>query len=215
MKKKKRPYVMSARASKAAETKARIRLSAMQLYCERPLDAFTLEEVARRAGTTVQTVLRAFGSKESVIYAGVEELAAGGVPLRQTPPGDIVAGVHAIYELYESIGDLTVRRLADEQSHPALKKLLDEGRQNQCEAVRLIFAPQLAAEKGAARAQLLHALIAVTDVYVWKVLRRDLKLSLAAAEAIVCRIVTGLTRGEKSHGQDPVAELVGRRQPSA
>jgi len=212
--KKTRHYVMTARAAQAEATKARIRSSAMQLYRERPIEEFTLDEVAERAGTTVQTVLRIFGSKDKVIYAGLEELAAGGVPLKPTPPGDVGASIKALYDLYESIGDLTIQRLADERRHPALKMIVAQGRENHRDAVRLMFAPQLKAESGAGRAQLLNGLIAATDVYVWKILRRDLKLGRAAAEATVCRIIRGLIEGE-SDGQSSLAELVGRREPAA
>ena len=48
-----RPYMMTARAAKADATKARIREAASRLYAERPIEDFTLDEVARAAGTTV------------------------------------------------------------------------------------------------------------------------------------------------------------------
>src|SRR6185437_15025154 len=67
MKKKKRHYVMTARSAKAEATRERICESVVHLYRERPIDEFTLDEVAQRAGTTVQTVLRAFKSKDNLI----------------------------------------------------------------------------------------------------------------------------------------------------
>ena len=54
MKSNKRRYEMTARTAKAEATKARIRVSAMELYCERPVEDFTLEEVAERAGVAVR-----------------------------------------------------------------------------------------------------------------------------------------------------------------
>jgi AcrR family transcriptional regulator len=212
---KTRSYVMTVRAAKAEGNRDRIRLAAMQLYRERAIEAFTLDEVAARAGTTVQTVLRAFGSKEKLIIAAMNELAAGGTPLRPTRPGDVAAGVAALFDLYESIGDMVIQRLADERRHPAMKPDLDQGRENHRDAIRTMFAPQLAAVTGPARAQLLHALLAVTDVYVWKLLRRDQELGRAAAEAIVCRLIEGVTQWENAHGQVSVAELVGRRKPAS
>src|SRR5580704_13762857 len=148
MKKAKRPYVMTLRAAKADATKARIRASAAQLYCERPIEDFTLEEVAQRAGTTVQTVLRGFESKEKLFYAALEEVAAVGTAIRPTPPGDVRAAVAAIYDLYETMGDLVIQRLADELRRPPLKASLDEGRANHREVVRNLFAPQLALHGG-------------------------------------------------------------------
>ncbi len=212
MKKGPRPYVMTARAAKAEATRARIRAGAMQLYRERAIEDFTLEEVARRAQTTVQTVLRAFGSKERMVYAALEEMVAHGMPLKSTPPGDVPAAVAAQFDIYEGMGDLVIERLNDERRRPALKPGLDEGRRNHRDGVRSAFAPQLARVSGAARAQLFEILTLLTDVYVWKLLRRDRKLSRRASEAIVCKMIEGVTGTEEAYGQDPMVELVGRRQ---
>jgi AcrR family transcriptional regulator len=214
MKKIRRSYVMTARAAKADATRARIRASAMQLYRDRAIEDFTLEEVAQRAGTTVQTVLRAFGSKDKLVYAAIEELAAAGVPIKPTPPGDIAAAVKAIFDIYESMGDLVIQRLNDERRRPVLKPVLDQGRENHRDVVRSLFAPQLERQSGAARAQLFTILQVATDVYVWKLLRRDRSLSRPAAEAIVCRMIEGVSNQESAHGKDVVAELVGRREPA-
>jgi AcrR family transcriptional regulator len=211
MKKAKRPYVMTARATKAEATRARIRASAAALYCERPIEDFTLEEVAQRAGTTVQTVLRGFESKEKLFYAALEEVAAAGAAIRPTQPGDVRAAVTAIFDLYETMGDLVIQRLADELRRAAMKPSLDEGRANHREVVRKLFAPQLDRHSGAERAQLFHILTVATDVYVWKLLRRDRGLGRSAAEAIVCRIINSVASVEKPHGKDLMAELVGRR----
>src|SRR5579863_7906336 len=173
MKSKTRPYAMTARAAKAEATRTRIKTSAMALYCGRPIEDFTLEAVAERAGVAVRTVLRAFPSKDELIYAALEEMAAGGVFLRPTPPGDVKAAVTAFFDIYESVGDLVIQRLAEERRRPALKASLDQGRENHRDGVKTIFAPQLQRRHGAARAQLLTMLVTLTDVYVWKLLRRD------------------------------------------
>jgi AcrR family transcriptional regulator len=212
---KRRRYDMTGRAAKAEATKERIRASAMELYCERPIDDFTLDDVAERAGTTVQTVLRDFGNKENVIFESLLELGRRGVMLKPTPPGDVAAAVAAFHEIYEGMGDLVMRRLSDEERHPALKPILDDGRRHHREGVATAFAPQLARLRGAARAQLLNALIVATDVYVWKLLRRDFGLGRAAAEAIVRKIINGVINGETRDGTDTVAELVGRRKPAS
>jgi AcrR family transcriptional regulator len=215
MKKTKRPYVMTARAAKAEATRARIRASAMQLYCDRAIEDFTLDEVAQRAGTTVQTVLRAFGSKDKLIFEALDELAASGMPIKPTPPGEVAAAVKAIYDIYEAMGDLVIQRLNDERRRPALKPLLEQGRDNHRGLVKTLFAPQLARQSGSARAQLLHILLVATDVYVWKLLRRDRALSRPAAEVIVRRMIDSVTSEETAHAKDLMAELVGRREPAS
>lgn len=203
---------MTARAAKAEATKTRIRTSAMALYCERPIADFTLEAVAARAGVAVRTILRAFPSKDALIYAALEEMAAGGVFLKPAPPGDVKAAVTAFFDIYESVGNFVIERLAEERRRPALKASLDQGRENHRDGVQTVFAPQLQRRHGAARTQLLTMLVTLTDVYVWKLLRRD--MARAAAEAIVASMIVSVTAQEKSHGTDAVAELVGRRQPA-
>jgi AcrR family transcriptional regulator len=215
MKKRKRTYVMTARAAKAEATKARIRASAMEVYLQEPTEDFTLEAVASRAGTTVQTVLRIFGSKDELVYAALEEMAAGGVFLRPVQPGDIKSAVSAVFDIYESVGDLVMQRLNEERRRPALKPSLDQGRENHRDGVKMVFAPQLERLHGAARAQLLTILVILTDVYVWKLLRRDMALSRPAAEATVRKMILGVTEREKAYGTDSLAELVRRREPAA
>ncbi len=101
MKKGKRRYDMTARAAKAQATRAHIRAAAIELYLQRSIEEFTLDAVAARAGTTVQTVLRAFGSKDELVYAALEDMAAGGVFLKSTPAGDVKAAVAAFFDIYE------------------------------------------------------------------------------------------------------------------
>jgi AcrR family transcriptional regulator len=215
MKITKRHYVMTTRAAKAEATRARIRTSAAQLYRESPIEDFTLEAVANHAATSVQTVLRAFGSKDELIYAALEEMAAGGEFFKPAPPGDIKAAVSGFFDIYEAVGDLVMQRLDEERRRPALKPSLDQGRENHRDGVKTIFAPQLQRLQGAARAQLLTMLIVITDVYVWKLLRRDMALSRPAAEAVVRKMILAVVEREESHGTDSLAELVGRRQPAA
>jgi AcrR family transcriptional regulator len=215
MKKAKRRYVMTARAAQAEATRARIRAAAVKLYCNAPLEDCTLEAVAGRAQTTVQTVLRVFGSKDELIYAALEDMAAGGVFLKPAPRGDVKAAVTAFFDIYESVGDLVMQRLNEERRRPALKPSLDQGRANHRDGVKTVFAPQLEQLHGAARAQLLAMLVILTDVYVWKLLRRDMGLSRPAAETIVRNMILGAIKQEKADGTDTVAELVGRREPAA
>jgi AcrR family transcriptional regulator len=215
MKRRKRSYVMTARAAKAEATRARIRAAAVELFCNAPLDDFTLDAIAGRAQTTVQTVLRAFGSKDELIYTALADMASGGVFLKPATPGDVRAAVSAFFDIYESVGDLVMQRLNEERRRPALKPTLDQGRQNHRDGVKTAFAPQLERLHGAARAQLLAMLVILTDVYVWKLLRRDMGLSRPGAEAIVRNMILGVTKREKADGTDIVAELVRRRESAA
>ena len=155
----------------------------------RPVEDFTLEEVAERAGVAVRTILRAYPSKDELVYAALADMAAGGVFLNPSPPGDVKAAVTAFFDIYEGVGDLVMQWLNDERRHPGLKPTLDQGRDNHRDGVKTVFAPQLERLHGAARKELLTILIILTDVYVWKLLRRDMALSRAAAEATVRKMI--------------------------
>ena len=212
----KRPYDLTSRAAKAEATRERILEQAVQLYREWGTERFTLDEIARHAGTTVQTVLRAYASKDKLLLRVLDRLAAGGAEwLKPTEPGDIAAAVGAIFDVYETIGDLVMRELGEESRLPALKPALDRGRANHCAWVKELFAPQLGELTGAARAARFAVFVVATDVYVWKKLRRDLALSRREAEAIVLRIIKRDIQREDDHGSDSLAELVGRREPAA
>jgi AcrR family transcriptional regulator len=190
-----RAYDMSNRAAQAEATKERIREAAVALYTERSLDGFTLDEVARRAEVTVQTVLRAFKSKDQLVLAALSVLATHGRAMK-TPdvPGDIAASVAVIFDLYETIGDLVIQQLGDEHRLPALKSEMDLGRRGHADWVNAAFAPQLAQCPDAARDQVFHALMVATDVYVWKLLRRDQGLDRSTAEAVARHIIAGIIR---------------------
>ena len=55
-----------------------------------------------------------------------------------------------------------------------------------------MFAPQLARLAGHARERRLTALFAATDIYLWKLLRRDLKCGRKQAEDTFRRLASGV-----------------------
>jgi len=189
----KRPYAMKARATAAAATRARILAAATEFFVQRTIDGLTLEEVAEQAGTTVRTVLRDFGSKEALLAATLAAAHRRGHGA--APPGDVAAITKALCADYEQIGDTILHRLADEHRVPALKPSLDAGRAAHRQWVDSVFAPFLDRRTGIERAQLRGALLVATDVYSWKLLRRDLGLGRSATEAVLRQMLFALTRG--------------------
>jgi AcrR family transcriptional regulator len=188
-----RPYLMKVRAEKAAATRARIVESATDLMVERTLDGLTLDAIAERAHITVRTILRIFGSKEEVFAAAARfEGGRGHGALR---PGDVAASIKILFDDYEKIGDAVILRLADEGRVPALDALLRSGRSNHRRWIEESFAPQLALRGKARRAALLTAILVATDVYAWKLLRRDFGLNRRAAEAVIRGMVDSLVGG--------------------
>jgi AcrR family transcriptional regulator len=192
----KRPYRMRARAEAAAETGRRILEAVIELHTERFFDQVSLEDIAERAGVTVQTVIRRFGNKERLIEAATE--AANRQVVRQrdrAPVGDIEGAVKNLVDHYEEWGDGVLRLLAQEERVPALRSVTDTGRALHYQWVERTFAPLLAERTGKARQRLLAELIALCDVYFWKILRRDLGLSREQTEIAIREVILAL-KGE-------------------
>ena len=174
----KRPYRMRARAEAAAETGRRILEATIELHRERFFDQVSLEDIAERAGVTVRTVIRRFGSKERLIVAAAEEGTRRVTHQRyQVPVGDIEGAVDNLVDHYEEWADSALRLLAQEERVAAFRSITDAARAYHYEWVERTFAPLLAKRTGEARRRLLAGLIALCDVYFWKLLRRDVGLS--------------------------------------
>ena len=192
----KRPYRMRARAEAAAETGRRILEAVIELHRERYYDQVSLEDIAERAGVTVRTVIRRFGSKERLIEAAAEEGTRQVTHQRyQAPIGDIEGAVENLMDHYEEWGDTALRLLAQEERVPAFRSITDAGRAFHYEWVERTFGPLLAERTGEERMRLRAELIAVCDVYFWKLLRRDLGLSREQTELALRETILGL-KGE-------------------
>lgn len=174
----KRTYTMTARADAAEATAGRILDAAIDAFLTPPVGAVSLDDVARRAGVAKQTVLRRFGSKAGLIAAAAERATQQVRDERDhVAPGDVEAGVAALIAHYERIGDQVLLLLAAERDSAQLAEIVEHGRQHHVAWCRRVFAPALATRSGADRDRRLAQLVAVTDVYVWKLLRRDRGLS--------------------------------------
>jgi AcrR family transcriptional regulator len=73
----KRQYISTRRQAQAAETRRQIIAAAGTLFAERGYTGTTIEDIAREAGSAVQTVYASFGSKRAILTRLVE-LAVGG-----------------------------------------------------------------------------------------------------------------------------------------
>ena len=192
----KRPYRMRARAEAAAETGRRILEATIELHRERYFDQISLEDIAERAGVTVQTVIRRFGTKERLIEAAAEEAKRQVMSQRdQAPVGDIEGAVKNLMDHYEEWGDTALRLLAQEERVPAFRPITDAARAFHYEWVERTFAPLLAERTGEERRRLLAELIAICDVYFWKLLHRDLGLSREQTELAIRETILAL-KGE-------------------
>jgi AcrR family transcriptional regulator len=177
-----RPYNQRARAQAAAATAQRILEAFLERLMKQWFDEITLDDVAEDAGVTVQTVVRRFGGKEGLLSSAVKTLGAQITARRAAPTGELERLVENLIKDYEETGDPVIRLLALEPRHPALKEVLDFGRSGHRRWVASGFADALGAMDVATRQKALDALVIATDVYTWKLLRRDMARSVSTTE---------------------------------
>lgn len=191
-----RPYRMTARAETATATGERILDAAIAVFWQAPLDDIPLEEIARRAGVSVQTVIRRFGGKHGLLAAAAERETERVTRQRaQAPVGDVPGAVRNLLDHYEELGLPVLRLLAQEDRSPTLRALADRGRAVHAQWCERVFAPTLAGLHGAGRARRLAQLIAVTDVLTWKLLRHDRRLSRHQTQLALIELLQPLTGG--------------------
>jgi AcrR family transcriptional regulator len=184
---------MIARADSAAATAERILDAAVGLFWDRPSAGISLDEVARSAGVSTQTVIRRFGDKDGLLAAAMErEGNRIGGQRNRAVPGDPAGAVSVLIDHYEELGDRVVKMLAEEQRVPALTPIVDRGRELHRAWCARMFAQALERRRGARRERLLAQLVAVCDVYTWKLLRRDSGLSRRQTELAICELLNGL-----------------------
>lgn len=191
-----RTYRMGARAEAAEATGDRILDAALALFWDSPGADVSLDEVARAAGVTRQTVIRRYGGKEGVMAAAAARENARVRDQRATAPvGDVPAAVSVLVDHYELYGDGVLRLLSEEARSPALAAVVESGRELHRQWCRTVFEPALRARSGAARRRLLAQLVAVCDVTVWGLLRRQAGLSRQQTELAIVELIGPILEG--------------------
>jgi AcrR family transcriptional regulator len=189
-----RSYRQALRASQTDANTRRIVDATLALIASAPrVSQITLEDIARQSGLTVRTILRRFGSRDRALEAGFMRLKEEFGRLRvPTPAGDLEAAVQSLVDQYEQIGALNIRALEQEHDLPLLHQTLEEARRYHREWLADVFAPNLGRLAGSERERRLTALYAATDIYLWKLLRRDLKCSRRQTEDTFRRLASGV-----------------------
>lgn len=189
-----RRYTQGARAEAAEATAQRIVDAFLRRLMQDWFDEITLAQVAAEAGVTVQTVLRRFEGKEGLLATAIGTFAKQVNTRRACDAGDIDAAIAALLKDYEQVGDAVLRLLALEARHPALQEALNYGRGQHRSWVAEVFAPQLSGLDTAARTRALDGLVVATDVYTWKLIRRDMARSTAATGAMIADLTRAVFR---------------------
>jgi AcrR family transcriptional regulator len=193
-----RRYRMVARAESAAATGECILDAAVEVFWELPSEQISLDEVARRAGVTVQTVIRRFGGRDGLLAAAAEREAERVRRQRdEAPVGDPVRAVRVLVDHYEAMGDRVLGLLAEEERVPGLREIADRGRLVHRDWCARVFAPALAGLVRVERRRRLAQLVAICDVYTWKLLRRDAGLSRRQTELAVVELLGPLLEGDR------------------
>lgn len=173
-----RAYRQVARAISTEETRTAILDAVDAIFLPHPGRALSLEAVAERAGTTVQTVLRHFDSKAGLIEAaarrGFEEVKSG---RDEVPVGDLEAIVAYLVRHYEEMGPMVLRMLTVEHEVLEVARIIQRGRELHRTWVQRVLAPLLKHTEVPERRRRLAMLIGATDVLMWRILRIEQGLS--------------------------------------
>jgi AcrR family transcriptional regulator len=182
---------MVARAEAATATRERLLASAWRHFAAHSFEAVRLTDVAREAGVSAQTLHNHFGTKDDLFVAAWRwTMAPEGARRDSAAPGDVRAAITVLYDSYDKDADAVLRLLTQEERIPAVHEMAEAGRRWHRAWVERTFEHLLDRPSGVERERRLVALVVATDVLVWKLLRREMGLSRAAAEQIVADMVT-------------------------
>jgi AcrR family transcriptional regulator len=188
--KSERAYTQTLRAQKALDSEARILDEAERLFGTELFDRVTLDAVARAAGVTIPTVQRRFGGKEGLFMACGERVRARVQAQRGAPPvDDVPAAIRQLVAHYEAEGRNVWHWLRQEADVPFLRAGLEEGRATHRAWVIAAFGVQKE------RVAHVDALVAVTDLFTWKLLRLDLGRTRVDVERTMITMANAIQQG--------------------
>lgn len=184
-----RSYDRASRSQKAEETARRVLEEAERLFATEPFDRVTLGAVAQAAGVTIPTLQRRFGNKDGLFGACALLVAERVKRQLGTPPvGSIAMCIAQHLAHYEREGAMMWHLLRQEADVALLKAPLAAGRAIHREWVETVFVESIQRVERRNRKARIDALVAVTDLFVWKLLRIDLGRSAAEVEAVMCEM---------------------------
>lgn len=197
MKDKTRSYQKKARAESEKETGEAILDAALKAFSNELFDRVTLQQIARDSGVTVQTVIRRFGSKEELFEHLANREGKRIITDREVPEDEgLSAALAALVKHYERDGDMMINFICQEQHFELIRKIVERGREVHREWVETHCRSLLSGIKGKERVRISHAAITATDLYTWKLLRRDNGLEPDEVVEIMQKLLNGLNGGK-------------------
>ncbi|MGC9342377.1 MAG: TetR/AcrR family transcriptional regulator [Bacteroidales bacterium] len=190
-----RSYNMTRRAQSAAETSENIIRSVLALWKDKPIHEITLESVAEKSGVTIRTILRKFGSRDGLIEACLGHDASTIIEERiNAPIGDIDGILKALISNYEKMGEAGIRTIYLENELKEAKDIGEKGRRVHREWCARVFAPFLP-DPGHKEYELrLSAFVTATEIYLWKLLRKDMGYDINKTFEVFKMLVEGLVK---------------------
>jgi AcrR family transcriptional regulator len=173
--KKIRNYNNKRRALGAAETTGKIIRAFGELWKDNPVHEITLENIAEKSGVTIRTILRKFGSRDGLIQACLDHDVHFIIEeRRKAPVGDIDGITRALLSNYEEMGEAGIRTIYMENEFKEARDIGIKGRKEHRKWCAEVFAPYLP-DPGQDDYEIkLTAFITSTEIYLWKLLRKDL-----------------------------------------
>jgi AcrR family transcriptional regulator len=187
-----RTYTKVARAAAQEQTRTALLDAAGEAFFEGDWDSVSLDAIAAGAGTTKQTLLRHFGSKDGLLEAafmrGMDEVRAQRLA---APAGDVEGAIDNLLEHYAEHGSraLKIGALA---GGGRVGLLVQRARELHYEWVEHAFGAWLRGTRGQRRERLRAALIVACDVQAWWILAHDLQLGPREVRATLVLTVTRL-----------------------
>jgi len=186
---------MGSRAEQVERTRQRIVEATLGLAFARPIVGIALPDIAGAAGVSVQTILRQFGSRDGLFDATERFARREVLAERESMPGDVEHAIETIVEHYERRGDGVLLLIGQESWEPRAARITDGGRALHRDWVERVFGPLLPDGDPGERETVVDLLVVATDVFTWKLLRRDRGLSASETGTRMRRMVAALLEG--------------------
>jgi TetR/AcrR family transcriptional regulator, regulator of autoinduction and epiphytic fitness len=158
----------------------------------------TAPRIAERAGVSLRSIYHHFDDMELLFAETAQRQMERLAPLRHPLPGGgplpvrVRALVHQRAAIWEAITPIRSAATLQEPFSPQLQTERSEIHRRSRDEVAGVFATELAERSEEDSAQLLDALDTAVNWLSWTVMRRDVGLSVEAAEAVLRRTLLAL-----------------------